>query len=147
MFQTRESQMLPVRAYVHPGYDRRPATGIAPEPFRSAEQAWFWTSAALTARHSGATRPGGAVPRPCDPDDVIRCLDMLYWRKRIDLAHARVLRAWGERGVAPDGRVAAERREARLWQEALERLDWPLRVRGIVVTAIPQQPPRPGRCV
>ena len=125
--------MLRVRAYVHPDLERRPA-GIAPEPFRSAEQAWFWTVAALEARHAGATRPGGSVPRPCDPDDVMRCLDLLYWRKRIDLSHARVLRAWGERGVAPDMRHPAERREARLWTEALDRLDWPLRVRGIVVT-------------
>jgi hypothetical protein len=126
--------MLPVRAYVHPGLERT-AHGARPaEPFRGAEQAWFWTMAALEARHSGATSPGGAVPRPCDPDDVIRCVDLLYWRKRIDLSHARVLRAWGERGMAPDGRHPAERREARLWQEAMERLDWPLRVRGIVVT-------------
>ena len=126
--------MLPVRAYVHPDYERRKPTGAVPEPFRSAEQAWFWTIAALTARHEGATRPGGSVPRPCDPDDVMRCLDLLYYRKRIDLSHARVLRDWGERGVAPDGRYPAERTEARLWQEALERLDWPLRVRGIVVS-------------
>jgi hypothetical protein len=74
----------------------------------------------------------------------MRCLDLLYWRKRIDLAHARVLRAWGERGVAPDGRHPAERREARLWQEALERLDWPLRVRGIVVT-VERSPRRADR--
>lgn len=126
--------MLSVRAYVHPGLERKPATLAPVEPFRSAEQAWFWTVAALAARHAGATRPGGSVPRPCDPDDVMRCLDLLYWRKRIDLSHARVLRAWGERGVAPDGRHPAERREARLWEEAMDRLDWPLRVRGIVVT-------------
>ncbi len=126
--------MHPVRAYVNPGYERKAVTSIPPEPFRSAEQAWFWTMGALLARHEGATRPGGAVPRPCEPDDVIRCLDLLYDRKRIDLAHARVLRAWGERGVPPDGRYPAERREARLWQEAIERLEWPLRVRGIVVT-------------
>ena len=126
--------MLPARAYVHPGIERKKATGMPAEPFRSAEQAWFWTIAALTARHAGATRAGGSVPRPCDPDDVIRCLDLLYWRKRIDLAHARVLRAWGERGVPPDGRHPAERTEARLWNEALERLEWPLRVRGIVVS-------------
>ena len=63
------------------------------------------------------------------------CLDSLYRRKRIDLAHARVLRAWGERGIAPDARLPAERAEARLWAEAMDLLDWPLRVRGIVADA------------
>jgi len=130
--------MQPVRAYAHPGFDRRLMTGLPPEPFRSAEQAWFWTIAALIARHEGGSRPGGrGVPRPCDPDDVVRCLDGLYRRKRIDISHARVLRTWGERGMAPDGRRATERDAARLWQEAMALLEWPLRVRGIVVAPAP----------
>ncbi len=92
--------------------------------------------AALIARHEGGSRPGGrGVPRPCDPDDVVRCLDGLYRRKRNDISHARVLRAWGERGFPPDGHRAAERIEARLWQEAMALLEWPLRVRGIVVVS------------
>lgn len=128
--------MLQRRAFPHPGEaERKPPRTIPTEPFRSAEQAWLWTMAALLARHAGASRPGGGIPRPCDPDDVIVCLDGLYRRKRIDLAHARVLRAWGERGHAPDARVPAERAEARLWTEAMDLLAWPLRVRGIVVDA------------
>jgi hypothetical protein len=126
--------MHPVRAYVHPGFERSPRKGIPVEPFRSAEQAWFWTMAALRARHEGGSNPAGrGVPRPCEPDDVVRCLDGLYRRKRIDISHARVLRAFGERGYAPDPRRAAERSEARLWAEAMSLLEWPLRVRGIVV--------------
>jgi len=102
--------MQPVRVYVHPGFERRSYSGIPPEPFRNAEQAWFWTMAALLARHEGGSNPGGrGVPRPCDPDDVVRCLDGLYRRKRIDISHARVLRAWGERGMPPDGRRGARR--------------------------------------
>jgi len=125
--------MLRVRPYPHPGEpEPKPVRSVPAEKFRSAEQAWLWTMAALLARHAGASRPGGGVPRPCDPDDIILCLDGLYRRKRIDLAHARVLRMWGERGMAPDPRVPAERTEARLWAEAMDLLDWPLRVRGIV---------------
>ena len=125
--------MLRMRAFPHPGAaERPPPRPVATEPFRDAEQAWLWTMAALLARHAGASRPGGGVPRPCDPDDIILCLDSLYRRKRIDLAHARVLRAFGERGIAPDARLPAERAEARLWAEAMDLLDWPLRVRGIV---------------
>ena len=48
------------------------------------------------------------------------------------LQHARIMRIWGERGCAPDARVPGERGDARLWQEAMSRLEWPLRVKGIV---------------
>lgn len=108
---------------------RSAAAGCA---FGTAEQAWFWTMAALAARRDGVNGGGSGIARPCDPDDVIRCLDTLYRRRKIDLAHARVLRAWGERGTAPDANYPAERGEAKLWREALDRLAWLLRVKGIV---------------
>jgi hypothetical protein len=104
-------------------------------PFASAEDAWLWTMAALKARRDGARHSTnkGRAPRPCEPDDVVRCLDSLYRQRRIDLAHARILRIWGERQMVPSRAVAAERHDHRLWAEALERLEWPLRVKGIVV--------------
>jgi hypothetical protein len=100
----------------------------------NAEHAWLWTMAALIARREGArfSAKKGSVARPCDPDDVVKCLDALYRQRRIDLAHARVLRIWGERQMAPGTSVAAERQDRKLWIEALERLEWPLRVKGIV---------------
>ena len=103
-------------------------------PFLTAEEAWLWTFAALKARRDGAryTAGLGTVTRPCEPDDVVRCLDALYQRRRIDLMHARVLRAWGERQTPPDPAFASEKNDHRLWKEALERLEWPLRVKGIV---------------
>jgi hypothetical protein len=104
------------------------------EPFRTPEEAWFWTMSALTARREGArySASKGLVKRPCDPDDVVLCLDVLYRNRRIDLVHARILRAWGERGVAPDPTYAGERSDYRFWREAMDRLEWPLRVKGIV---------------
>lgn len=106
---------------------------IKAEPFRSAEEAWFWTMMALTARREGTSSTGySKTPRPCDPDDVVKCLDTLYRRRRIDLVHARVLRIWGERQAAPNPAYASERSDWRLWREALDRLEWPLRVKGIV---------------
>jgi hypothetical protein len=111
-------------------------SGIHPpaQPFDTAEQAWLWTMAALIARREGAryTANKGSVIRPCDPDDVVKCLDSLYRQRRIDLVHARVLRIWGERQMPPSPAVAAERHDRRLWVEALERLEWPLRMKGIV---------------
>ena len=102
--------------------------------FRSADEAWFWTMSALIARREGARIVAGAgtTQRPCEPDDVVKALDRLYRQRRIDLQHARIMRIWGERGCAPDARQPGERGDARLWREAMNRLEWPLRVKGIV---------------
>jgi len=107
------------------------------EPFDTAEEAWIWTMSALVARREGARVVAGAgrKQRPCEPDDVIKCLDRLYRHRRIDLVHARILRIWGERGTAPDPRHLAERNDWRVWSEAMQRLDWPLRMKGIVAGA------------
>ena len=119
----------------------RPARAAPPvAPFAGAEQAWFWTVGALAARRDGAlaVRRDGAhgggrrIPRPCEPDDVIRALDVLYRRGGIGLDHARALRRWGERRMAPDARLPSERADALLWAEALDRLDELLRAKGIV---------------
>jgi len=115
-------------------YPRPGAPGIQAQPFDKAEDAWLWTMAALIARREGAryTAGKGLVQRPCDPDDVVKCLDGLYRQRRIDLAHARILRIWGERQTSPSLSVAVERSDHKLWIEALERLEWPLRVKGII---------------
>lgn len=111
-----------------------PKPRIRAEPFRSAEEAWFWTMAALVARREGARYSAGLgkIARPCEPDDVVKCLDTLYRRRRIDLAHARILRIWGERRIAPNPAYVGERLDWRLWREAVSALEWPLRVKGIV---------------
>jgi hypothetical protein len=104
------------------------------EPFRDAEEAWMWTMAALMARREGARYSAnqGKVVRPCEPDDVVKCLDNLYRQRRIDLVHARVMRVWGERQIAPNPALPRERCDWRLWREAMDRLEWPLRIKGIV---------------
>lgn len=119
---------LPLRPALQPQVQARVRA------FASAEETWFWTMAALMARREGArfVANQGKFPRPCEPDDVVKCLDMLYRRRRIDLVHARILRIWGERQCAPDPACAMERCDWRLWREAMDRLEWPLRVKGIV---------------
>lgn len=88
--------------------------------------------AALVARRDGAgpVLSGGGIARPCEPDDVVKCLDRLYRQRRIDLAHARILRIWGERQAAPD--PGRDYGDYRLWREAIDRLRWHLVERGIV---------------
>ena len=117
-----------------PGHAPFRASATAAEPFASADEAWFWTMAALMARRDGARIVSGAgkAVRPCEPDDVIKCLDRLYRQRRIDLQHARIMRIWGERQAVPDPRYPSEKGDWRLWREAMSRLDWPLRVKGII---------------
>lgn len=118
------------------------ASAMQTEPFASADEAWFWTMAALMARRDGARIVSGAgrVARPCEPDDMVKCLDRLYRQRRIDLQHARILRIWGERQQAPDAAAPRERGDWRLWREAMGRLEWPLRVKGIVAGSWVQLP-------
>jgi hypothetical protein len=99
----------------------QPST-VPATPFVSVEAAWFSTARALQA---GPSRPGHA-------DAVIRCLDRLYRNRRIELLHARILRIWGSRGVAPNPARPRERSDWRIWREALDRLEGPLRAQGIV---------------
>lgn len=91
-------------------------------PFASVEAAWFSTARAL--------RAGPARPRHTDA--VIRCLDRLYRHRRIELLHARILRIWGSRGVAPNPKRPGERSDWQIWREALDRMEGPLRAQGIV---------------
>jgi hypothetical protein len=127
---------LPLRP---PAAPRRAVPAIrGTVPFDDAAQAWFWTVASLAARHGaglGRGSQGGhggvRIARPCDPDDVIRALDLLYRRGGIGPAHARVLRRWGERFTVPaPGGTSAE--DALLWSEAMAQLDGVLRPKGIL---------------
>ncbi len=104
------------------------------EPFASVEEAWFWTMAALNARNAGAriVAGQGLKLRPCEPDDIVRCLDRLYRQRRIELAHVRVLRRFGDQQRPPDPRHPGDRTALVLWQEAMRRLEWPLRMKGII---------------
>ncbi len=114
--------------------DRAPPDIADLLPFRSAEEAWFWTMAALMARRDGASaawRPDGPA-RPCDPDDIVKSLDTLYRERRIELIHARILRIWGERQAAPHPGRPLQRSDVRIWQQAMAELEWALRTRGIV---------------
>ncbi len=111
------------------GSDRNLQAPCRTVPFASAEIAWFWTASCLRARQEAMAAPG---PGPCRPEDVVKCLDALYRQRRIELLHVRILRNWGWRGIPPNPAWARERCDWRLWHEALGRLDWPLRLRGIV---------------
>lgn len=101
------------------------------EPFATPEDAWLWYSHCQRARDDGARfREGmGAVARPCAPDDIAREVRRLVQRRVLGRAHLRVLALFGGEGrVAVGDGGGAER----LWREALDRLETPLRAKGIV---------------
>lgn len=88
--------------------------------------------ASLVARREGTGSSGRRSQRAFDPDDVVRCLDQLYRQRRIDLVHGRILRIWGERQTSPDPRYEGEACDHRIWTEAMERMEAPLRAKGVV---------------
>lgn len=146
-FSTSKGAGMSSPAQCSPQPAPRVGSGEIGEAFNSAEEAWLWTMAALIARAEGArsTPKFGKKIRPCEPDDIIMCLDALYKARRISLAHARILRVWGARRLLPDPTYPLERADSRLWNEAIRALELPLRIKGIV-TGSPQLP-SPGPLV
>tara|TARA_B100001093_G_C26552061_1_gene894896 strand:- start:116 stop:562 length:447 start_codon:yes stop_codon:yes gene_type:complete len=103
-------------------------------PFESAEEAWFWFIAAQQAKCDGARFMSGAgdVPRPCEPVDILNILDRLYRTRRLLRDHLLVLRHYGRRNMPPDSRRSKEAHAARLWEEAMDRLETPFIKKGII---------------
>lgn len=110
-----------------------PAPGPA-EPFATGEEAWFWYVRCQKARLEGARFVAGLaeVERPCEPDDVYRAVTDLRRRRLLGAWHLSVLGLFGWREAPPDARCGDERKAARLWEEALARLESVLRPKGIV---------------
>ncbi len=101
------------------------------EPFATPEDAWVWYSQCQRARDEGARYVAGlgAVIRPCSPDDIVREVRRLYRHRILRGAHLRVLVRFGcDSGVA----IGGDQTASRLWREALDRLEAPLRAKGIV---------------
>ena len=116
---------------------KRPRTTYADVktiPFDSAQEAWFWFIRAQAARNDGARFAAGqgALPRPCEPIDILRVLDRLYRTRRLVRDHLLVLRHYGRRDMAPDPRRVKEARAYKIWAEALERIEAVLISKGIV---------------
>lgn len=105
-----------------------------PEPFQTAEEAWFWFVAAMQARNDGARIVAGLgkAIRPCEPVDIYKALERLYYNRRLMMDHIRVLRHYGQRGFIPNENRPKEILASKLWREAMERLEASLRLKGIV---------------
>ena len=101
--------------------------------FESAEEAWFWFIQAYDARHAGARIfAGGGSLRPCEPVDILKCVDGLYRNRCLQMDHLLVLRHYGKRLTPPDPYHPKEKRAYSLWREALDKLYDPLIKKGII---------------
>jgi len=114
--------------------------------FDTAEEAWFWFMLAQEARNEGARFSAGLslVTRPCEPSDILKCIDRLYRNRRLSMDHILVLRHYGKRQLSPDPRRVKEARAFTLWKEALERIE-PVLVRKGIVRSKLTLPSRPSR--
>lgn len=104
-------------------------------PFASAEDAWLWTMAALMARRDGAgpVRDAGAVARPCEPADVLACLERLRRARRIDRDDIHTLQFWGRRGTPPGPNDPPS--AVRVWHELMRVLHSEFHRSGVVAAA------------
>jgi hypothetical protein len=126
-------------------YTPKRTNEAATTPFDNAEEAWLWFILAQEARNEGAQLSAGVslFARPCEPTDILKCVDRLYRHRRLLMDHLLVLRFYGKRQLPPDPRRMKEVRAFTLWKEALERLEPVLVRKGIVRPKLSL--PRPGR--
>lgn len=117
-----------------PRFMPRPLQGAATQPFGTAEEAWLWYAHCQLARLAGCRpRPDmGAIPRPCDPDDIHREVMRLFRLNRIQTEHLRTLAELGTRLAGENAAISWSDQQDKLWCEALDRLETSLRNKGIV---------------
>lgn len=118
----------------HMRFVLRPSANLPAQPFIDAEEAWFWYARCQRSRDELArnNHDGRRETRPCDPDDIYRQVMRLARRGSINRNHLNVLGRYGLEERPPDPRLRDEEREARLWDEALDRLTTPLKTKGII---------------
>lgn len=123
----------------------KPQTDVKTTPFDNAEEAWLWFILAQEARNEGAriTAGAGLYNRPCEPMDILQCMNGLHRNRRLLMDHLLVLRYYGKRQLPPDPTRIREVRAFALWKEALERMEPVLVRKGIVRPKLTL--PQPGR--
>ncbi len=87
------------------------------------------------ALHSGArVRKGqGSLIRPCEPVDIYATTMRLFKQGFLKKNHMRVLAHYGETLTPPNPRDYEQAPDYELWQQAMQKLETPLRRKGIIV--------------
>lgn len=100
------------------------------EPFRTAEDAWFWYSTMQRERALGHKASGSGPGRPCDIDDIYIAATRLRVANVLTDRHISIMAIYGLQQRPPDRRV--DPRGLQAWSEAMDRLHTPLAAKGIV---------------
>ena len=98
-------------------------------PFQSSEDAWFWFAQCQQRRNNQVRRfkLTTDIIRPCEPDDIYRVVMRLHRQHYLHSKHLKVLATYGLAERPPDVRCNNERSDHRIWWEALEIMNNPLR--------------------
>lgn len=104
------------------------------ELFADSAEAWFWFAHCQMLRRDGArlVRDNARWCRPCEPDDIYRTVIGLRRSGDLSRRHLSVLARYGSMLRPPDAREPHENGDARLWEQALDRMTTPLRAKNII---------------
>lgn len=102
-------------------------------PFHSGEEAWFWFMRTEKARADGGRATGmTSATRPCDPDDIYRCVSRLYRERALYPRHLEVLGEYGFLDRVPFPDLDREIIDWMIWTDAMDVIEPSLKTRGIV---------------
>lgn len=115
-------------------YRLEDATDKPIHQFATAEEAWFWFVRTEKARVDRARQPrwNWDGERPCEPDDIFRCVAALYDRDVLYPLHLDVLGEYGYLDRQPYIDYDEEVVDYVIWVDALDALEPYLREKGIV---------------
>lgn len=105
---------------------------IETTPFSSSEEAWFWC---CLCESLGEIRGRGGhrnIVRPCEASDIIIAVKKLVREHFITQEQAKILLKYGKNQMPPHPHFGDSPRICKLWQNALNFLDFILKKKGIV---------------
>lgn len=111
---------------------QRNKAGVSSAPFGSGEEAWFWFIRTEKARGEGARGAPASAVRPCDPDDIYRCVTRLFQDQALYPRHLEVLGEYGYLDRMPFPDHDREIVDWMIWTDAMDVLEPFLKGKGIV---------------
>lgn len=105
---------------------------IETTPFSSSEEAWFWCCFCESLKDIKGRGGHRNVIRPCESSDIIIAVNKLIREHIITSEQARILMKYGKEQVPPHPHFGDSLRVCKLWQNAIDFLDYILKKKGIV---------------
>ncbi len=100
--------------------------------FLSAEDLWLWFMYCKKVRNGLQRRGDYSSFRPCELVDVEALITKLVLSQKISREQIAILISYGERQRVPDDREFRQRRDAKLWNDAMVTLGEWAKIKGWV---------------